>query len=365
MSFASANTLFPTNTSDERGASTSSVVARTPSADASTTAQGLAQSSSQPWGATPEKLAFLKSGSINHNAFETVFTAYPPPTPEVGSRGTNRFALIVGTGYEGPGGSGWLPVPGAASDVRYWIRSLPPRGYKCDYLWDGLEDPTGHPTRANILRLLCHIAQCAEPGDEIILVFSGHGDDSAYIPMECPVNHTHEAVYPKDLRAFFLRFLQPRVAVLVVWDTCNAVNPFEFPQRLDVRDDRVVSEPITEFSQNETNHSVVVMTASGGTSYEAGLSIGLEKVQYGPLCWAAFNFLFGHCRDPSRPGEILKQLIEHIRSTSKEASKGRKKEAIPQFLCSARGPDVPPEVLGMLNWLFTAYHPHLVAHPSH
>lgn len=82
MSFASANTLLPTNTLDERGGP---AIVRSLLVDAPTIAQGLNQRASRSWGATPEKMAFLQRNDTVHKHSERfercVLIPTAPPQP--------------------------------------------------------------------------------------------------------------------------------------------------------------------------------------------------------------------------------------------------------------------------------------------
>ncbi|KAG8965686.1 hypothetical protein FRC05_003074 [Tulasnella sp. 425] len=141
--------------------------------------------------------------------------------------------------------------------------------------------------------------------------------------MGCPRDYTHEAVYPADLRASFVDKLQPGVAALVAWDACNASNPLELPQRLDIQDDCIIFEP-TGFSLDK-DRSVVLISASSGRTVEAVLGLEPAKVQCGPLCWAFFTFISFHLKGPVGPEDILKVFIKYVRYCCEG-----KKDLIPQ-----------------------------------
>lgn len=382
MTLASGASLVPTHTHNERGATTSpSVSGLPPPVDASTSTRATQPREFGPWGATPDKLELLEKGCITHRwsaDFETIFKA-GVPMPEGGLlRGKRRLALVVAISYNGSDALGWRPLLGPAVDLRYWVRFLRARNYECDFLWDGLPDPWSRPTRDVIRHYLRWLAACASPGDEVVLVFSGHGDDSAYIPLNCPVEHSGQAIYPKDIRESFLKSLKakPSVAVLVVWDACNASNPFGLAQMLALEDGRVISKPIevpeaksevpetsselpevdSEVPKVDFEHPVVVICASSGKTFEVALSKEPELVHCGPLCWAAFTFVFNHCRDLVQAGGIIKALMEHIYLCFEDRA-----EVIPQFRASA-GPGVAPEVMELLYALFAAHHPPVKHH---
>ncbi|KAG9025858.1 Ca(2+)-dependent cysteine protease [Tulasnella sp. UAMH 9824] len=385
MTLASGDPLVPTHTHNQRGATTSpSVAALPPPVGASTSKRATEHRQSGSWGATPEKMTFLEQHCITHTRtadFETIFKA-AVPMPEGGLlREKRRLALVVAISYNGAEAMGWTPLLGPAVDLTYWVRFLRARNYECDFLWDGLSDVSSRPTKDVILHYLRWLAECASPGDEVVLVFSGHGNKSAYIPLNCPVDHSDEAIYPEDIRESFLKSLEPesRVAVLVVWDTCNASNPFGLPQMLALEDNRVISKPIevpqaspevpeaisevpeaisevpgaiSEVPEVDFEHPVVVICASSGKNLEVELNKEPETVNCGPLCWAAFTFVLYHRRDLVQPGGILKALMEHIYLCVEDKE---------EFLAST-GPDVAPEVLKLLDTLLAAHHKRPVKH---
>ncbi|KAG8915133.1 Ca(2+)-dependent cysteine protease [Tulasnella sp. 417] len=351
MSLGSVNPLVPTHTHNQRGATTSpGDVVPQPSVGTPTSTRAKQTHNPRSWGATPEKVALLELGCIPHrrtNDFETIFKAYAP-VAEVGLTRGKRKALIVAASYKGIDASGWPFLLGSAVDLKYWGRFLRARHYECDFLWDDL-DPLSRPTRDVILLHLQSLARHARSGDEIVLVFSGHGDKSAYIPLNCPLKHSVEAIYPEDFRRSFLDSLPSGVAVLVLWDACHAPNPFELPQRLDLEDGRVVFKSTKDPQVNSKYPAVVVISASSGKTREVELCKEPEKVHCGLLCWAAFTFVFYHLQDSVQPGGVLQALVEHIRFCSEDQP-----EVIPQFLCST--PDIPPQMLQLLASLFAAYH---------
>ncbi|KAG9024081.1 hypothetical protein FS837_005476 [Tulasnella sp. UAMH 9824] len=313
MTLASGDPLVPTHTHNQRGATTSpSVAALPPPVGASTSKRATQHRQSGSWGATPEKMIFLEQHCITHTRtadFETIFKA-GVPMPEGGLlREKRRLALVVAISYNGPEAMGWTPLFGPAVDLIYWVRFL-----------------------------------------------------------------RDEAVYPKDIRESFLKSLESesRVAVLVVWDTCNASNPFGLPQMLALEDNRVISKPIevpeaspevpeaspevpeaiSEVPEVNFKHPVIVICASSGKNLEVELSKEPETVNCGPLCWAAFTFVFYHRRDLVKPGGILKALMEHIYLCVEDRE---------EFLAST-GADVAPEVLELLDTLLAAHHKHPVKH---
>ncbi|KAG8993607.1 hypothetical protein FRB90_000654, partial [Tulasnella sp. 427] len=145
-------------------------------------------------------------------------------------------------------------------------------------------------------------------------IVSGHGEDSAYIPVDCPNKSTTEAIYPADLRAAFVNLLPSNVAILVVWDTCNAFNPFGLSQKLDVGEGSITFKP-TGLTRNDKDISMVLISASSGRTKEVELNKEPEKVQCGPLCWAFFAYVLCRLKDNVETPDIMKSLIEHIRSS--------------------------------------------------
>lgn len=67
MSFATTNTFLPTNTHDERGATSSPAVVRAPPVNGPNVTQTVSHSTTRPWGATSEKMAILESESRPHD----------------------------------------------------------------------------------------------------------------------------------------------------------------------------------------------------------------------------------------------------------------------------------------------------------
>ncbi|KAG8993618.1 hypothetical protein FRB90_000652, partial [Tulasnella sp. 427] len=116
----------------------------------------------------------------------------------------------------------------------------------------------------------------------------------------------------QDLRAAFVNLLPSKVAVLVVWDTCNAFNPFGLSQKLDVREGSIAFKP-TELTRSDKDISMVLISASSGRTKEVELNKEPEKVQCGPLSWAFFTYVFCRLKDNVTTSDIMKSLIEHIR----------------------------------------------------
>ncbi|KIO28932.1 hypothetical protein M407DRAFT_22006 [Tulasnella calospora MUT 4182] len=374
MSLGSVNPLVPTHTHNQRGATTSSGdVVLPPPVGAPTTTRRTQHRDSGSWGATPEKMALLDVGCITHgrtNDFEAyvlVSTATPdafavlsvaPP----GSKFASPSSLtIIATetdslkgkedllwSYKGPEALGWPYLLGSVVDLKYWGRFLRARNYECDFLFDEIIDPSSRPTKDVILRYLQSLASCANPGDEIVLVCHGH--QSGYIPLNCPLNPSGKA----DFRGSFLDELPSGAAVLVIWDACEASNPFGLSQSLELEDGRFIFEPTVDPSKPavvpkaDSEPSVVVICASSGKNFEVELSRKPEKVQCGPLCWAAFTFVFHHLQDSIQAGAILQALMGHIRFCFED-----REDVIPQ---AAPGPDIPAEVLELLATLFAAHH---------
>ncbi|WP_397534705.1 caspase domain-containing protein [Roseateles sp.] len=159
-------------------------------------------------------------------------------------------ALLVGvSAYPGlPGRS----LEGPANDVRLMQQTLAGMGLAEDQLTVLAERGGGLPTRTNILRSLARLANQSQPGDWVLVYFSGHGAqvpqrpaspgervegdglDEVFLPRDtqhwdAQRQEVRGALRDKELGAA-LRRIQARGAhVWAVFDTCHAADMLRGP----------------------------------------------------------------------------------------------------------------------------------------
>ena len=168
---------------------------------------------------------------------------------------TNRALLVGVSAYPNLPGKA---LPGAANDLVLMVQTVAALGFAPQHVVRLSED-TGAalPTRAHIVAALAALAEQAQPGDWVLVYFSGHG---AQVPPRKGLNHKDrrteadgldEVFLPRDTQAWHparhevkgalrdkeigaaLRRIQAKGAhVWAVFDTCHAADMTRRPSGL-------------------------------------------------------------------------------------------------------------------------------------
>lgn len=163
-----------------------------------------------------------------------------------------KIALVIGLNYPNTDNT----LRGCGNDARHLNDLFIQQGYTTTVLCDAAEAfPPGYnliaPTKANIVRILTQIMKDSQPGDTILLTYSGHGTQLAAKQGAIELDGKTECLLPADalfaenmsrmvdflltdieLRAI-LDGLNPGASYVGITDGCHTGSIFNFEDNLD------------------------------------------------------------------------------------------------------------------------------------
>jgi len=146
---------------------------------------------------------------------------------------------LIGINYFGQKGQ----LRGCINDVKNMSQFLNTRfNYKWEdmvILTDDQQNPTGQPTKANILRAMTWLVKDAKPNDSLFFHYSGHGgqtkdtdgdEGDGYDETILPVDFRYAGhIVDDEMHRIMVQPLQPGVRLTAIFDSCHSGSALDLP----------------------------------------------------------------------------------------------------------------------------------------
>jgi len=162
-------------------------------------------------------------GAVVGNLSSGPGTDVPKSTAQTMAK-KKKKALCIGCNYTN---SPNMTLYGCVSDAERMARMLSSRGYDVDLL-------TSNVTRLRVLAAMAKLVVEGQPGDQLVLQFSGHGSyvgdvsgDEADGRDECLVLEDGQYLLDDDMNAI-VRVLKPGIDMRIIFDCCHSGSSLDF-----------------------------------------------------------------------------------------------------------------------------------------